>query len=139
MWTLEIHLHWVNAVDLLVSIALSVSHGHDQHQELGMLLGNLRQELDEVEGPISPRVLLRVRQSIEPGLKLIQKERRRLLLQELQDERRGRDFGLLAPLRLPHTAYKIAGGMPIKEKIPEELVFVLVEALTDHFHSIAQW
>src|SRR5262249_4527569 len=77
---LEVDEHRVHAMDLLVSISRAVPHRHDEHEQLRALLRDLREDLDEVEGPVLPRVLLRVRETIEPRLELVQQESRGLLL-----------------------------------------------------------
>src|SRR5437764_234311 len=69
---LEIHLNGIHAMHLLVSIGTTVSNRDHEHQEIRMLLCNLRKYLNEVKRPGLPGILLGVRQTIEPRLKLIE-------------------------------------------------------------------
>ncbi len=70
--TLEIHKDGIDAVDLLIRLRLIVANGNEQHEQVGMVVGDFRQELDEIERPFAPRILLGVRQAVIPGLKFVQ-------------------------------------------------------------------
>jgi len=65
----------LDAVNLLKRLRLIVADGHHQRQEIGMVVGDLGQQLDEVEGPVAPRVLLCVGQAVIPRLELVQQQR----------------------------------------------------------------
>jgi hypothetical protein len=109
---LEIDLHWVHAVNLLVGVAAAVTNRDDQDEKLGMFLGDLRQNLDKIESPILPGVLLRIRQPIEPRLKLVQQKHRRRMPQKLKGELIRRYIGLARtdafPLTFDVSAMRVA-------------------------------
>src|SRR5712691_13430303 len=68
----------IDTMHLLVGIRIAFPYRHDQHKEFGVLLGDLRKNLDEVEGPIAPGILPGVCQPIVPGLELIEDQDRGL-------------------------------------------------------------
>ena len=72
--SLKIDQHRVDPVDLLISVGVAVTNRDDQDKQLRVLLGDLGKNLDEVEGPVAPRILLGVRQPVIPGLELVQDE-----------------------------------------------------------------
>ncbi len=78
---LEIDDDRVDALDLLEGVGLAVAHGHDQQELVGVLLGDLGQDLDEIEGPAPPRKLLGVGESVVPGLKFVEDQGRRGVLE----------------------------------------------------------
>jgi hypothetical protein len=84
--SLKIDLHRIHPMDLLIGIGIAVPNRHDQRKEIGVFLGNLRQDLDEVERPVFPRILLGVGQAIKPSLKLIKQKHGRRMAQKLQYE-----------------------------------------------------
>src|SRR5262245_25994177 len=51
--TLEVDQYRIDPVNLLVSVGISVPHRDDQYEQLGVFLSNLRQDLNEIEGPVS--------------------------------------------------------------------------------------
>ena len=53
-------------------IAAAIANGDHQHQQIRPLFGNLRKDLDKVERPVLPRVLLGIGQAVVPGLEFIQ-------------------------------------------------------------------
>jgi hypothetical protein len=77
----EIDFNRRYASNLLIRISGAVTNRYDQNQELGVLLGDLGKNLDEVKRPDLPGILLRIRQAVEPCLELIQQKRDRLVLQ----------------------------------------------------------
>ncbi len=70
---LEVHAQRIYAVQLLSGARGPLAHGDDESQQPGVVLGNLRQDLDEVECPGLAR-LGRIAQSVEPGLKFIEQQ-----------------------------------------------------------------
>src|SRR5438128_895292 len=97
-----------------------------------MLLGDLGENLDEVEGPAAPRVLLGVRQPLEPRLKLVQNEQRGLLLEHLDEDQVAGHVGLLVAEALPLALEEFPVRVPLEQNVPEKLVPMKVEALGDH-------
>ena len=69
-------------MDLLVGIASAVSDGHDKYEKVRMLLCNFRKDLDEIERPVLPRVLLCVGQAVVLGLELVQQQHGRSVAQQ---------------------------------------------------------
>ena len=67
----EINNDRVDTLNLLKSIRVSVANGNDKYQQIGMLLGDLRENLNKVESPIAPWVLLGVRQPVIPRLEFV--------------------------------------------------------------------
>ena len=49
-----------------------------------MFLRNFGQDLNEIERPVFPGILLGVGEPVEPGLELIQKEHHRGVMEELK-------------------------------------------------------
>src|SRR5258708_24831 len=103
-----------------------------------MLQRDLREDLDEVEGPVLPRILFSVGQAVEPGLKLVQQQSSRLLMQELEDKGARRDVRLLRTQTSPLAADELAMGVMLEEQVPEELVLLPVQALADDVHTLTQ-
>ena len=98
---LEVDGDRVNAMHLLIGVAAAVAHRDHQHQQVGPLLGDLRKNLDEVERPVLPRVLLGIGQAVVPRLELVQQQHCRLVFQQLNDEFVRRDFRLGCALAFP--------------------------------------
>src|SRR3546814_1106457 len=77
LWTatsLEVDLNRVDAMDLLVGVGVAISHRYDQRQQVGVLLGDFREDLNEIERPVLPRELLGVGETVIPGLELIEQQ-----------------------------------------------------------------
>jgi len=55
-WPFEVDNDRIDTMHLLVGIRIAFPYRHHQHEEFGILLGDLRKNLDEVEGPIAPGV-----------------------------------------------------------------------------------
>ncbi|MNR04945.1 hypothetical protein D3C85_1209430 [compost metagenome] len=134
---LKINGDRVNAVYLLVGVAAAIAYRDDQHQQLGMLLGDLRQDLDEIKRPVLPRVLLGVGQAVVPRLEFVQ-QHRGSVLQQLKDQLVGRDVGLGRAHALPLTLDVGAVGMTLEKQIPQELVALAMQAFAEHEHLAAQ-
>jgi hypothetical protein len=115
---LEVDLARVHAVNLLVRLGLAVADRDDEHEQFGVLLGDLGEELDEVERPRLPRVLLRVREAVVPGLELVEDERRRRVLEQLDEELVAGDVGALVALRLPLALDVRAVRVALEERGP---------------------
>ena len=49
--SLKIDKHWVDAVNLLIRLRLIVADGGDEHEQIGMVVGDLGEQLDEVKCP----------------------------------------------------------------------------------------
>ena len=77
---LEVNGDRIDAMYLLVGIAAAIAHRDHQNQKIGALLGNLRKDLDEIERPVLPRILLGVGEAIVPRLEFVQQQHRRLVL-----------------------------------------------------------
>ncbi len=128
---LEVDLPRVHAVDLLVRLGLAVADRDDEHEQFGVLLGDLGEELDEVERPAAPGELLGVREPVVPGLELVEDERRRRVLEELDQQLVARDVRPLVALRLPLALHVAAVGVAVEDEVPEELEVLTMEALAD--------
>ena len=135
---LEVDGDRVDAMHLLVGVAAAVAHRDHQHQQVGALLGDLRKNLDEVERPVLPRVLLGVGEAVVPRLELVQQQHCRLVLQQFDDELVGRNFGLGCALTFPLALDVGAMGVILEQHIPQEFVAVPMQALADDVHPIAQ-
>ena len=135
---LEVDGHRVDAVHLLVGVAAAVAHRDHQHQQVRALLGNLRQDLDEVEGPVLPRVLLGVRQAVEPCLELVQQQHRGGVFKQFENQLVRRDVGLRRTHALPLALDVGAVGVPLQQQVPKKLVPLTVQALTNHLHAAAK-
>ena len=135
---LEVDGDRVDAMHLLVGVAAAVAHRDHQHQQVGALLGDLRKNLDEVERPVLPRVLLGVGQAVVPRLEFVQQQHRRLVLQQLDDELVRRDFGLGRALAVPLALDEGAVRMVLEQDIPQEFVAVAMQAFADDVHPVAQ-
>lgn len=72
--SLKVNNDRVDPLNLLKGVRVSVANGNDKRQQIGMLLGDLRENLNEVEGPVTPWVLLGVRQPVIPRLEFVQDE-----------------------------------------------------------------
>ena len=125
-------------MDLLVGITAAVAHGNHQDEQIRPFFRDLGKNLDEVERPILPGVLLAVGKAVVPGLELVQQQHRRLVLQQLDDELVGRDIGLGRPHADPFAFDEGAVGMTFKQQIPEELVTLAMEAFANHEHPVTQ-
>ena len=73
-------------MNLLVGVAAAVANRNHQHEQIGVLFGNLRQNLNEVERPVLPRILLGVRQAVVPSLEFVQQQHGRRVTQQFKDE-----------------------------------------------------
>src|SRR5689334_19846559 len=62
---LEVNFGNFDAMDLLICIGGAVAHGDDQNEKVGMFLRDFGEDLDEIEGPSLPRVLLGIGQPVE--------------------------------------------------------------------------
>ncbi len=124
-------------MDLLIRICLPVPDGYYQHEKLRVLLRNLGKHLNHVRRPGSPRVLLGISQSVEPGLELIENERCRLLLEKLHDQVRWGYVCLLRSQALPLAANEISMWVAFEQKVPEKLILLPVQALADDEHTVA--
>ena len=135
---LEVSLDRPDAADLLKSVGVAVPHRYDQHEQLGVGLGDLGEDLHDVERPVPPRELLGVRQPVEPCLVLVENQRRRLAPEEFQQMIGTRHVGLLVAESLPHAAHLRPMRVALEQKIPQELVALAVQALADDVHSVTQ-
>ena len=117
---------------LLVGVRIAFPHRHDQHEEFGILLGDLRKNLDEVEGPIAPGILPGVRQPIVPGLEFIEDQDRGLFSKHLHHQIVAGDVRFLFAHALPFAFAPLALGMPREQNVPEVFVTLQVQALGDH-------
>ncbi len=135
---LEVDGDRVDAMHLLVGIAAAVAHRDHQHQQIGALVGNLRKNLDEVECPVLPRVLLGVGEAVVPCLEFVQQQHRRLVLQQFDNELVGRNFGLRCALTFPLALDERALWVILKQHVPQEFVAVAMQAFADHVHPVAQ-
>ena len=84
VWAFEIHQHRIDALNLLKGVSASVSYRYGKHQQLGVLLGDFRKQLDEIERPFLPRILLRVREAVIPSLELVEDESCWCVFEELE-------------------------------------------------------
>jgi len=100
-WPLKVNNGGVHTLDLLKSIRVSISNRHNEHKQVGVFLGDLGQNLDEIEGPGSPGVLLGVGEAVIPRLEFIEDECRRRMLEEFQQNLVAGHIGPLVAGRLP--------------------------------------
>ena len=135
---LEVGLDRSDAADLLKGVGVAVPYRCDQYEQLGVGLGDLGEELHDVERPRAPRVLLGVRQPVEPGLVLVENQRRRLAPEEFQQMIGARHVGLPVAESLPHAAHFRPVRVALEQKIPQELVALAVQALADDVHPVTQ-
>ena len=135
---LEVDGDRVDAMHLLVGVAAAVAHRDHQHQQVGALLGDLRKNLDEVERPVLPRVLLGVGEAVVPRLELIQQQHRRFVLKQLDDELVRRNFRFGRTLAVPLTLDEGAVRMVFEQDIPQEFVAVAMQAFADDVHPVSQ-
>ena len=75
----------IDAMHLLIGVASTVANRNHEHQQFRMLLGDLGQDLDEVERPVLPGVLLGVGQTVVPGLKFVKQQHRGTVLKQFQN------------------------------------------------------
>ena len=83
-----------------------------------MLLGDLRENLDEVERPVLPGILLGVGQAVIPCLKFVQQQHRRRVLQQFEDQLVRRDVGFGRAHTLPFALDVGAMRMAFEQQIP---------------------
>ena len=102
---LEVGLDRPDAADLLKGVGVAVPHRYDQYEQFGVGLGDLGEDLHDVERPVPPRELLGVRQPVEPSLVLVENQRRRLAPEEFQQMIGARHLGLPVAESLPHAAH----------------------------------
>ena len=69
--TFEIDLDGIDPVNLLVGVGRAIPDGDDQHEEIGIFLRDFRKNLDEVECPILPGILLGVGEAVVPCLEFV--------------------------------------------------------------------
>ena len=83
---LEVDQRRPDAVDLPVSLGRVISHGNDQAQQIGAVLGKFGKNLDEAESPLTPlgavvaRVVLK---AVKPCLKFVKDQGRMLLVEQV--------------------------------------------------------
>src|ERR1039458_6727768 len=65
---LEIDEHRVDAVNLLIRLRLIVADRGNQHEQIGVVIGDFREQLDEVISPSLNFRLWTIAQSIKPRL-----------------------------------------------------------------------
>lgn len=56
---------------LLIRVTAAIPYRNHQHQKVWPFFGNLGKDLDKVERPMLPWILLGIRQAIIPRLKLV--------------------------------------------------------------------
>ena len=83
-----------------------------------MLLGDLGKDLDEVERPVFPGVLLGVGQAVVPSLEFVQQEHRGGVLQQLEDQLVRRDISLGRAHALPLALDVGAVRMALEKQVP---------------------
>lgn len=96
------------------------------------------EELHDVERPRAPRVLLGVRQPVEPSLVLVENQCCRRAPEQLQQMIGARHVGLPVAESLPHAAHLRPVRVAIEQQIPQELVALAVQALADDVHLVTQ-
>ncbi len=128
---LEIDQHRVHPVDLLIGVGAAVTHGDDQDEQFRVLLSDLGEDLDEVEGPVAPGMLLGVREPVVPCLELIQNEHGRLLLEHVEQNFLSWKLGFLITEVLPQRPSDRSLRVSLEKDVPEELVIVQVDAHGD--------
>lgn len=90
---LEVDPHGIDPKKLLGGVRRALADGDDQGQQLGVRLRDLREQLDEIEGPNLTRLTARVAQAVEPSLELVEKKSGRLRLEHLQEHVLAGDLG----------------------------------------------
>ena len=113
----EVDGDWVNAMHLLIGVTAAVANRNDEHQQLRMLFGDLGQDLDEIECPVLPGVLLGVGQPVIPGLEFVQQQHCGGVLQQFVDQFVRRDVGLGGPHTLPFAFDVGAVRMAFKQQM----------------------
>lgn len=83
---LEVHQHRVDTVNLLVRFRLVVTDGGNEDEQVGVVVGDFRKQLDEVERPVAPRILLCVGQAVVPRLEFVQQQCGGLGLEHLKEQ-----------------------------------------------------
>ena len=128
----------IDAMHLLIGVAATVTNRNHEHQQFRMLLGDLGQDLDKVERPVLPGVLLGVGQAVIPSLEFVQKQHRWGVLQQLEDKFVRRDVSFGRPHALPLALDEGAVGMALKQQVPKKLEALPVKTFADHRHPNAQ-
>ena len=134
----EVNGNRIDAMHLLVGIAAAIANRDDQHQQLGVLVGNFRQNLDEGECPVFPRVLLGIGQAVVPRLEFVEQQHRRGVLQQFKDQLVGRDVGFRRAHAFPFALDVGAVRMALEQHIPEKFESLAVQAFANHPHPAAQ-
>jgi hypothetical protein len=129
--SLEVHQHRVDPVNLLVGVGVAVPHRNDQGEEFRVLLGDLGENLDEVEGPIPERILLGIRQPLEPGLELVEDDEGGLFLEHLDQDQIAWHVGLLLAESLPLALEVFPVRVALEQDVPKKLVPMEVQAFGD--------
>lgn len=125
-------------MNLLVGVGPAIADRHDQGQQFRVLLGNFREDLDEIERPGLLSVLLCVRKAVEPRLKLVEQQHDRLLPRKFEHQFVRRDVSLGWPHAFPFAADVVAVGMLLEEDTPQEFVALTIEAFADYQHVDAE-
>jgi hypothetical protein len=68
---LKIDEHRIYAANLLESLRLIVADRSNEHEQIGVVIGDLRQQLDEVKRPSLYFGLWTITQSIKPRLEFV--------------------------------------------------------------------
>ncbi|KAF5029194.1 hypothetical protein DSECCO2_651140 [anaerobic digester metagenome] len=103
-----------------------------------MVLRNFGENLDKIECPLFPGILLGVGKAVVPCLEFVQQKHGRALSQHFDNELVGGYIRLTRPHTFPFALDVGAMGVPLEQQIPKKLVAVPVQALTDDQHAAAK-
>ena len=81
---MEIYEYRIYAVNLLDSLRLIVSDRSNEHEQIGVVIGDLGEQLDEVKRPSLDLRLWTITQSIKPRLEFVEEQNGRLRLKHLK-------------------------------------------------------
>ena len=121
---LKVNNDRVDPLNLLKGVCVSVANGNDKYQQIGVLLGDLREDLNEVEGPVAPWILLGIRQPVIPRLEFVQDECGRCAFEHFKQNFVTGNIGLLVSQAFPFALTVISIRVLIEEEVPQEFVML---------------
>ena len=135
---LEVDQDRPDALNLLKGVGAAVAHRYHQHQAVRVFLGDLGENLHEVERPGPQRGLPGIGEAVVPGLEFVEHQRGRRARDQLQQQVVAGHVGLAVAAPLPHAAHLRPVRVTVEQQLPQVPVALAVQALADHVHPAAQ-
>src|SRR5437870_5335655 len=105
---LKIDQHGIYAANLLESLRLIVADRSNEYEQIGVVIGDLGEQLDEVKRPSLNLGLWTITQSIKPRLEFVEEQYGGLRFKHLKEQVTARHIGFGIAFAKPFSLDKLA-------------------------------